>query len=129
MISFRGIRKGNYYSRHILAETWGYASYYAIARGVITPKNDNKIVLFVTEQKQKSATQYADRLNGNVLSWEGPNDHFAEDRIVGAQANGEQIHVFYRVRHHGDFRYCGVARVIWHRLLANRPSRFRLWLR
>ena len=30
---------------------WGYASFHAIARGVVTPKDDNKIVLFVTEEK------------------------------------------------------------------------------
>lgn len=60
-ISFAKIAKEVTYSRQTLAELWGYASFHAIARGVVTPRNDNKIVLFVTEEKQSSAEQYADR--------------------------------------------------------------------
>jgi hypothetical protein len=57
-ISFANISKGATYSRQVLAELWGYASFHAIARGVVTPRGDNKIVLFVTEEKQPSAEQY-----------------------------------------------------------------------
>ncbi|GEM_PF-3158137 len=35
---FNKIYKGSSYSRPQLAELWGYASFHAIARGVITPK-------------------------------------------------------------------------------------------
>lgn len=79
-ISFEKVTRGALYSRHTLAGLWGYTSFHAIARGVVTPRDDNKIVLFVTEKKQSTAEQYADRLSDNVLEWDGPTDHFAEDR-------------------------------------------------
>jgi hypothetical protein len=123
-ISFVTIAKGFSYSRQTLAELWGYTSFHAIARGVVTPRNDNKIVLFVTEEKQSSAEQYVDRLSGNTLEWEGPTDHFAEDRMLRAEASGEEIHLFHRERHHSDFTYCGHLKVLCHTLHGNRPSHF-----
>ena len=104
---------------------WGYTSFHAIARGVVTPRSDNKIVLFVTEEKQSSAEQYADRLSGDILEWEGPTDHFAEDRMLNAEKMGDEIHLFHRVRHHSDFTYCGPIKVASHTLHSNRPSHFK----
>src|SRR5574338_34635 len=124
-ISFAKITKGSAYSRQTLAELWGYASFHAIARGAITPRNDKKIVLFVTEEKQSSAEQYADRLSGDILEWEGPTDHFAEDRMLNADANGEEIHLFHRMRHHSDFTYRGRLKVSNHIAHVERPSRFK----
>ena len=123
-ISFTKIAKGATYSRQTLAELWGYTSFHAIARGVVTPRNDNKIILFVTEEKQSSAEQYADRLSGKTLEWEGPTDHFAEDRMLNSEAMGDEIHLFHRVRHHSDFTYCGRIKVASHTLQRNRPSHF-----
>ena len=110
-LSFAKVRRGAHYSRLQLASLWGYASYHAIARGVVTPRSDNKIVLFVTESKQRSAEQYQDRLRGNVLLWEGPRDGFAEERMRNASMTGDEIHVFYREKHHSDFAYLGEASV------------------
>ena len=124
-ISFSKITKGSSYSRQTLAELWGYTSFHAIARGVVTPREDNKIILFVTEEKQSSAEQYADRLFGDILEWEGPTDHFAEDRMLNAEAKGEEIHLFHRERHHSDFTYYGRLRVLSHVLHSNRPSHFK----
>ena len=124
-ISFEKITKGAVYSRHMLAGLWGYTSFHAIARGVVTPRDDNKIVLFVTEKKQSTAEQYADRLSGNVLEWDGPTDHFAEDRMLNVETSGEEIHLFHRVRHHTDFTYCGRLKVLSHSLHSSRPSHFR----
>lgn len=124
-ISFANIIKSSTYSRQTLAELWNYASFHAIARGVVTPRNDNKIVLFVTEEKQSSAEQYADRLSGNTLEWEGPTDHFAEDRILHAEANDEEIHLFHRERHHSDFTYCGRLKVLSHTHDSTRLSHFK----
>lgn len=123
-ISFATIIKGATYSRQQLAKLWGYSSFHAIARGVVTPRNDNKIVLFVTENKQSSAEQYTDRLRGNVLEWEGPTDHFAEDRMLEAGSNGDEIHLFHRERHHTDFTYCGHLALTNSVLHSNRPSHF-----
>ena len=124
-ISFLEIKKGSSYSRQTLAELWGYTSFHAIARGVVTPRKDNKIVLFVTEEKQSSAEQYADRLSGDILEWEGPTDHFAENRMLNAEANGEEIHLFYRERHHSDFTYYGRLNVLSHALHGNCRSHFK----
>ena len=121
-ISFAKITKDSGYSRQTLAKLWGYTSFHAIARGVVTPRNDNKIILFVTEEKQSSAEQYSDRLSDNTLEWEGPTDHFAEDRMLNAEANGEEIHLFHRKRHHSDFTYCGRLKVMSHALHGNRPA-------
>jgi hypothetical protein len=124
-ISFAKVTKEATYSRQTLAELWGYASFHAIARGVVTSRDDNKIVLFVTEEKQASAEQYADRLSGNILDWDGPTDHFAEDRMLNAASSGDQIHLFHRERHQTDFTYCGRLSVVSHVLRTDRPSHFK----
>lgn len=124
-ISFEKIAIGATYSRQTLADLWGYASFHAIARGVVTPRGDNKIILFVTEEKQSSAEQYVDRLSGNILEWEGPTDHFAEDRVLNADRVGEEIHLFHRERHHSDFIYCGRLKVLSYILNTDRPSHFK----
>ena len=127
-VGFSEIRKGESYSRRALAALWGYSSFHAISRGVVTPKDNNKIILFVTEEKQQSAEQYADRLNGNLLQWEGPNDHFAEDRMVKSKDTGDEIHVFHRAKHHSDFTYLGQVEVLKHIPRMERPSEFELFI-
>ena len=123
-ISFADIDAGKAYSRNQLAQLWGYASFHAIARGVETPSGDNKIILFVTEQKQDSAEPYADKLTGQNLEWEGPTDHFAQDRMLRARASGDEIHLFHRVQHRMDFTYFGEIQLVSHALWADRPSQF-----
>lgn len=124
-VSFQAIEKGNDYSRKKLAELWGYDSFNALARGVVTPRNDTKIILFVTEEKQSSAEQYQDRLRGNLLEWEGPTDHFAENRILKAESSGDEIHLFHRKRHHSDFTYYGRLIVLEYVQRTNSPSSFK----
>ena len=121
---FDHIMVGKTYSRKELAELWGYASMHAIARGVVTPKGDNKIILFVTREKQAGSEQYEDELSERELQWEGPTDHFAEDRMLSAAQTGDEIHLFYRERHHTDFVYYGKLDVVRHERHSNRPSRF-----
>jgi hypothetical protein len=81
-------------------------------------------VLFVTEDKQESLTQYADHLDRTTLHWESEDGHQNDLRIAGADKNADEIHVFYRERHHESFRYLGQARVTKTALLANKPSQF-----
>lgn len=71
-VTFDNIEQGKTYSRQDLAQLWGYAGYQAIARGVVTPKGNNKIILFVTKEKQRGAEPYQDELDGDVLVWDGP---------------------------------------------------------
>jgi hypothetical protein len=123
-VSFAGIRTGSSYSRHTLAKLWGFSSFHAIARGVVTPKRDRKIILFVTEAKQSSLVQYKDQLDGNLLRWEGPTDHYAEERLLRASTSGDEIHLFHRMRHHSDFTYHGQLRLTAHLLRSTSPSYF-----
>lgn len=123
-VSFDLIHPGRAYPRKELAAIWGYASFHAIARGVVTPKDDNKILLFVTEEKQSTAEPYADKFLDGRLDWEGPTDHFGDDRIVNARHSGDEIHLFYRSRHREDFTYVGRLELINHALASHLPSRF-----
>lgn len=125
-VDMRKIRVGGQYTRDELAQAWGYESYHALARGVVTPANDNKIILFVTEVKKSDREPYADRLVGRVLEWEGPIDHFAEERMVKAHSIGDEIHVFYRYWPNDPFTYIGRADVISYLRRATGPSRFKL---
>ena len=57
-VTFGSIKVGTTWDRKELAELWGYESFHAFGRGVFTPKNDNKIVLFVKEEKRDEDVQY-----------------------------------------------------------------------
>ena len=46
------------YDQKDLAERWGYKSYDAIRRGIVTPAGTNIVILFVTEKKVSYATQF-----------------------------------------------------------------------
>ncbi len=123
-VRFDSIKVGTEWDRNQLARLWGYQSFHAIARGVVTPAHDNKIILFVTEEKQEGLTQYADRLCGGTLEWEGEDGHASDRRIAEAAIAGDEIHIFYRERHHAPFRYLGIGTVMSHSLLSNAPSKF-----
>ena len=125
-VSFKNIVVGEEYSRSELAEMWDYASFHPLARGVVTPREDNKIILFVTEEQPDFQQQYEDALEGNLLYWEGPTDHFAEDRMIRASDTEDQIHVFHRLEYPSDFTYLGQAEVIDVQRHSDRPSKFRL---
>ncbi len=123
-VSFQDISVGSKWSRKSLASLWGYKAYQALARGVVTPAKENKIILFVTEEKQASATNYRDVLQEDILKWEGPTDHFAEDRMINAEGRKDEIHLFHRPRHHMDFEYQGQLRVMQVEQHQSAPSRF-----
>jgi putative restriction endonuclease len=125
-VKFEKIRVGQSFSRPQLASLWGYGGYQALARGVVTPRDENIVILFVTEQKQPFQEQYEDKLMGKELQWEGLTDHFAEARMTSGHENSDEIHIFHRERHHSDFIYLGRATVQRVDLGINRPSRFRL---
>lgn len=123
-VSFHALTPGAAYTRHELANIWGYAGIEAISRGVVTPAGDNKIILFVTKSKRPEDTQYHDDLVGHVLLWEGPNDHFAEDRIINHAESGDEVHVFFRDEHKSPFTYVGPMNLYCGQRLTGRPSRF-----
>ena len=123
-VQFDSIKKGTEWDRNELAELWGYQSFHAISRGVFTPAGQNIVVLFVTEDKQESLTQYDDRLVGKTLHWEGEDGHRNDSRIAGAAKRDDEVHVFHRQRHHTPFTYLGKVRVRSFKLLSDKPSVF-----
>jgi putative restriction endonuclease len=106
-VAFEHLQLNQAYSRHDLARMWGYKGPQALSRGVVTPARQSYIILFVTHEKQTGATQYKDRLERGRLYWEGPRDHFGENRILNAISSRDEVHLFYRERHHLDFVYKG----------------------
>lgn len=124
-VTFEEIVVGAFYGRVQLAKIWGYKSFHAIARGVVTPSNDNKITLFVTKLKQESLEQYTDSLLGDTLEWEGPNDHFAESRMMASPMSHDELYLFYRERHHSDILYLGNLEILDFRVRTDKPSQFR----
>ena len=123
-VTFTDITVGGTYSRNDLVRLWAYAGVEAISRGVVTPREDNKIVLFVTLDKHPDAEQYEDELVGSVLLWEGPNDHFAEDRMLAHRETGDEVHLFYRQQPRDDFTYAGQLVLYCCQRHTDRPSRF-----
>jgi putative restriction endonuclease len=121
LLDFTSVVVGKEYDRPYLAKLWGYESFEAISRGVITPKGDNRIVFFITKQKQEHLTQYVDHIEQDILFWEGEEKHSSDKRITEKR---DTIHVFFRERHHTPFIYQGRAILLGQRLLVDRPSQF-----
>jgi len=69
-VNFNSLRFGQTYERPLLAKLWGYESFHAISKSVVTPVSTNYIIFFVTKDKQESLTQYNDYIDGNMLFWE-----------------------------------------------------------
>ena len=124
-ISFNNVKLGEQYDRPTLAKLWGYASFEALSRGVVTPKGTPYIILFITKEKQESFTPYADHLDDDILEIEGPKDHGPDDRIINAGTVGDEIHLFYRERHHSPFTYYGQIRLIDKERRTTKPSFFK----
>jgi len=101
------LKIGDVYDRPKLASLWELAGHQAISRGVFTPSRTKLIFLFVTRIKQSCLTQYRDFLYENVLQWEGEARHANDTRIANASKSGDEIHLFYRERHHTPFTYHG----------------------
>ena len=120
-MDFSLISIGKQYGRPKLARLWGYETYNAISRGVVTPKRKPIIVLFVTREKQEHLTQYEDHIEQDILFWEGEQKHGSDQRITERR---DTIHVFFRERHHMPFTYQGRAALMGYKLYRDRPSKF-----
>lgn len=123
-VSFTDIIPGSKWERTELAKMWGYESFHALARGVVTPRGSGLIVLFVKEEKREGDEPYADLLEGDTLHWHGEKGHGNDQRIVAASTRGDEIHVFYREVHRAPFTYLGRASLVSSILLQDEPSRF-----
>lgn len=106
-VCFDTIEIGKEYDRPELSSLWGYKSFQAISKGVVTPRGTNFIILFVTKEKQEALTQYNDYIDADLLFWEGEQGHGTDKRIINAASADEEIHLFYRDIHHSPFVYYG----------------------
>ena len=126
-VSFAGLRTGHQYTIHQLAKHWGYADYHALARGVVTPRGQNVIILFMTEDKErwaKGAQYTGDSTFGSYVIYDGPEDHFAEERMIHHETTGDQIHLFHRTRAGEPYTYMGELRFVDAEKHRARPTRF-----
>jgi putative restriction endonuclease len=123
-INFMPLEFGQSYERPFLAKLWGYKSFHAISKGVVTPANTGFIILFVTKDKQEVFPQYKDYVDGNILFWEGEEKHGSDKRIIGARKKHEEIHLFYRDTHHSPFVYFGSVELLNYELREDAPSEF-----
>lgn len=123
-LSFAKIKIGESYDRPTLAAIWGYKSWSAIGKGVFTPAKENIIVLFVTRHKQSSLPQYEDSLEDGILQLEGEAGHRTDERLIHCQANEDEVHLFYRERHHSPFLYCGTVILEGYERHSSKPSQF-----
>jgi putative restriction endonuclease len=121
LLDFTSLVVGNEYDRPYLAKLWGYEDYHAISRGVIIPRGENNIILFVTKDKQEYLTQYEDHIEQDILFWEGEKQHGCDQRIIERR---DTIHVFFREKHHSFFIYQGKVILLGYRLHSDRPSQF-----
>ena len=124
-ISFNALDFGQSYERPFLAKLWGYQSFHAISKGVVTPAYTRYIILFVTKDKQETLPQYNDYIDGNTLFWEGEEKHSSDRRVVEAAKNQDEIHLFYRDTHHTPFIYFGRISLTDHQLRKDAPSVFK----
>src|ERR1043165_2780050 len=123
-VRFNDLEFGQSYERPFLAKLWGYASFHALSKGVVTPAGTNYIIFFVTKEKQEALTQYNDYIDGSMLFWEGEEKHSSDRRIFEATKNGDDIQLFYREVHHTPFVYFGKISLTDYQLRENAPSEF-----
>lgn len=123
-ISFESLEFGQTYERPFLARFWGYQSFHALSKGVVTPASTKYIIFFVTKEKQELLTQYNDYIDGNMLFWEGEEKHSSDQRVIEADRNGDEIHLFYREIHHTPFVYFGKITLTDFQLRERKPSEF-----
>lgn len=124
LVSFDDLKIGEFYGRVQLTQLWGYKGYQALSRGVITPTNTNIIVLFVTKDKQASLTQYNDYISDGFLYWDGEEKGANNQRIINSSFTNDEIHLFYRYKHHTDFNYLGIVELVSYIENKNSPFQF-----
>lgn len=118
---------GRIYTRNRLREMFGIKDA-TINTGVFRPKGHDSVWLFVTEDKSPDQTQYHDRLENDVLHWDGQTSGRTDHLIVGHKGQGLELLLFYRKsksEHPGaGFRYEGPFEYVKHE--GKHPTRFTL---
>lgn len=118
---------GKIYSRAALREMFEITDA-TINTGIFQPSGHGSVWLFVTEKKTPDRTQYEDKLDGDVLQWDGQMSGRKDNLIIEHQNRGLEILVFYRREKYefadAGFRYDGPFEYVSHR--GSQPAHFRL---
>ncbi|WP_197284063.1 MULTISPECIES: HNH endonuclease [unclassified Shinella] len=101
---------GTVYTREQLRDLFGIKDS-TLNNGVFRPKGTESIWLFITEHKTADRTQYRDRLDGDILYWQGQNLGRTDNLIVEHADRNLELLVFFRTRKYefpgAGFRYFG----------------------
>lgn len=118
---------GEVYSRARLREMFAITDA-TINTGIFQPSGHESIWLFVTELKTPDRTQYDDKLEGDVLEWDGQLLGRKDDLIIEHRQHGLEILVFYRLEKYefrdAGFRYEGPFEYVSH--YGSNPAHFTL---
>jgi hypothetical protein len=118
---------GKVYSRVELADRFGITDA-TLNTGIFQPPGHESVCLFVTEKKTPDRTQYRDHLDGDDLSWDGQTSGRKDAVIIGHEAEGLELLLFYRKSKtefdNYGFRYEGAFRYVSHR--GSKPAHFLL---
>ncbi|MBT2558142.1 DUF3427 domain-containing protein [Hymenobacter sp. ISL-91] len=105
---------GQVYTRHDLRQLFNISDA-TINTGVFRPKGSKSIWLFITEEKTAAATPYYDRLEGDMLQWQGQLSGRTDKPIIEHERDGHELLVFFRrskkeftasgFRYQGPFHY------------------------
>lgn len=96
---------GEVYTRKDLKEQFDITDA-TINTGVFQPKGTPSIWLFVTEDKTADRTQYKDRLEGDMLYWQGQLAGRKDALIINHKTRGLELLVFFR-KNKGEFAGAG----------------------
>ncbi|HZL79099.1 MAG TPA: HNH endonuclease [Candidatus Limnocylindrales bacterium] len=125
-VTFDTIKVGDKLDRTQLAKLWGFKGRQPLDRGVMTPKNDNKIILFIQHEKQIHAKQFTDVFKDDTIQMDGQPSHRTDNRLIHAAERGDEIHLFYRELIKEPFTYYGQVEVDLQKskIHTDQPSKF-----
>jgi len=121
------LEQGTVYTRDDLRERFKIVDA-TLDTGIFQPAGFNSIWLFVTEEKTLDRTQYEDKLEGDILRWQGQLKGRKDAMVIEHEKRGLELMVFYRRKKyehpHAGFRYEGVFKYVSHE--GSGPTTFKL---
>lgn len=121
------LHSGHVYTRAELRQRFDIRDA-TLNNGIFQPSGHSSVWLFVTERKTSDRTQYVDRLDGDLLHWQGQTLGRKDSLIIEHEQRGLELLVFYRQRKyeypHAGFRLEGVFRYSRH--WGSQPTNFEL---
>lgn len=112
------LAEGEIYTRETLREKFGVTDQ-TLNTGIFKPQGHDSVWLFITEKKSGGMTKYEDRLQGDMLYWQGQTAGLKDRQIIDHGARDLELLVFYRpakssyagsgFRFEGSFEYVSHA--------------------